>query len=131
MSLADDYVDRLNPGMFLRPDAPATKPLDFDELRIANLKRLPHFPHMPNEGEDDWSLQDWAVAAAGEMGEMCNLVKKLRRGEPVDPADVGREIADTITYLDFVAWKLGLDMGQEVIRKWNEVSERIGSDIRL
>jgi NTP pyrophosphatase (non-canonical NTP hydrolase) len=105
--------------------------LSFSELRAANQDRLKDFSHFTKDPEEDWSLNDWAVAAAGEMGEMCNLAKKLRRGEDISAEDIGKEIADTITYLDFVAWKLGLDTGSIVQAKFNEVSRRIGSSVRL
>lgn len=106
--------------------------ISFDDLREANQRRLPDFDSAyPSAHDDEWTLADWAVAAAGEMGEMCNLIKKVRRGEDVDTADIGREIADTITYLDFVAWKLGIDMGDAVASKFNEVSLRVKSPVRM
>jgi len=44
---------------------------------------------------DEWSPTDWGCAAAGEMGEACNKIKKLRRRDTIDiKIDIDYEIAD-------------------------------------
>lgn len=81
-----------------------------------------------------WSPMDWGCALAGETGEACNLVKKLHRGEPGDHVnvdDIGRELADVICYADMLAARLGLNLGEFVRRKFNEVSVKRGSPVRL
>jgi hypothetical protein len=57
-------------------EAPAIRrdPLDFDQLRAVNIARSARWH--PG-GIADWSLADWAVAAAGEMGEVCEVVMML------------------------------------------------------
>ena len=35
-----------------------------------------------------WSLTDWATALAGEVGEACNVIKKLRRSELPGPKHI-------------------------------------------
>jgi NTP pyrophosphatase (non-canonical NTP hydrolase) len=107
--------------------------LDLDILRDANVRRCEKSFH----SVEGWSESDWACAAAGEMGEICDAIKKRRRGwdkpgvasPTVD--DVGKEIADTICYLDLLAAKMGIDLSEAVRQKFNEVSDRVGSDIRL
>ncbi|MBA9077608.1 MazG nucleotide pyrophosphohydrolase domain-containing protein [Rufibacter quisquiliarum] len=79
----------------------------------------------------DWSLADWSNAIAGETGEMCNLIKKIRRGDSIDVKDVGKELADIVIYADLLADQLGLDLGECVRQKFNEVSDRIGSNIKV
>ena len=93
-----------------RMDGPAA--LTFAQLRETNVARCSRWhPGFPNDGQ--WTGEDWANATAGEMGEACNVVKKLRRQETrlrgaVDPDyDVlrtkrGDEIADTLIYLDLL-----------------------------
>lgn len=82
-----------------------------------------------------WSLADWSNAAAGEMGEACNVVKKIRRQETgmkgaVDPdmtslkEKLADEIADTFLYLDLLATHTGVDIDAAIVRKFNAVSER-------
>ena len=115
--------------------------LSFDALREANVRRCEDAFHPVS----DWSLTDWATAAAGELGEACNVIKKMRRfeGSHNDPAlnidpssDAGQkalayEIADTVIYLDLLAARAGIDLGRAVCEKFNIVSERVGSAIRL
>lgn len=101
--------------------------LDFDALRAANVKRCEDVFHPL----DSWSPQDWACAMAGETGEACNLIKKLRRNEAIDHGDIGRELADIVIYADLLAARLRLDLGDAVRAKFNEVSERRGSEVRL
>ena len=122
--------------------------LDFDQLRETNVTRCQRWH---DEGlsiaEIDtaprsWSGADWSNAAAGEMGEAANVVKKLRRAETGvraarDPSPealvemLGDEIADTITYLDLLANYYGIDLGAAIVRKFNAVSVREGFPERL
>lgn len=113
--------------------------MKLSHLRLANVKRCEEVFHPL----DSWSPTDWACAMAGEAGEVCNAVKKLRRladgtNTAKDPhteaealKDIGAEIADTIIYLDLLAARLGLDLSVEVQSKFNEVSRRMYSPVRL
>jgi len=113
--------------------------LDFGTLRNANLTRCERAFHPITA----WSPTDWACAFAGEAGEACNLVKKLRRLDDADyeHATVQRreelieaildELADTVIYADLLATRLGRNLGEAVVRKFDEVSERRGSSVRL
>lgn len=74
----------------------------------------------------DWTLGDWACAAAGEMGETCNKIKKIRRGDSVPVQDIAEEIADTIIYLDILAAKLNIDLEQAIREKFNRRSDELG-----
>jgi NTP pyrophosphatase (non-canonical NTP hydrolase) len=102
-------------------------PLTFAELRDANRDRCGGSFH-PLES---WSLSDWATALAGEVGEACNLIKKGRRGEPIERAALADELADAVIYLDLLAARLGLDLARAVAHKFNVVSDRRGSSTRL
>jgi NTP pyrophosphatase (non-canonical NTP hydrolase) len=119
-------------------------PLTFAEVTAANLERCDRW-HAG--GIADWSVADWAVAMAGEAGEVCNAVKKLRRVEDEianisEPdrqlstraeavAKIGEEIADTFLYLNLLACRLGIDLPSEVVAKFNRTSERYGFPERL
>lgn len=102
-------------------------PLSFDKLREANVTRCESAFHKC----DDWSPTDWACAMAGECGEACNLIKKLRRGEDIENTDIGKELADIVIYADLLAKRLRLDLGECVREKFNEVSKRVNSDVTL
>lgn len=78
----------------------------------------------------------------GEAGEVANVVKKLRRHEcglqgvldkPYDElrTQLADELADVYCYLDLLATKAGVDLGEAIRRKFNVVSERQGFPERL
>ena len=97
--------------------------LTFKNLRIANVERCEH--SFGNKIEE-WSPTDWGCALAGEAGELCNKLKKMRRGESVPLKDVADEIADTVIYCDLLAERLGINLDEAVISKFNEVTHRRG-----
>lgn len=101
--------------------------LTFEQLRDANVRRCEQAFHPVN----DWSLTDWATALAGEVGEACNLIKKRRRGEEIPTEAIAEELADVVMYLDLLAARLGIDLEAAVRAKFNVVSDRRGSGIRL
>jgi|SRR3989338_4344526 len=103
------------------------KTMDFKDLEKANLERC----NKSFFGINEWSPTDWATALAGECGEACNLIKKMRRGENIDINEIGKELADVVGYADLLATRLGLSLGECVRDKFNEVSDRVKSDIRL
>jgi NTP pyrophosphatase (non-canonical NTP hydrolase) len=119
----------------------ANKALHLADLAKANRDRCNEVYHPI----DDWSPTDWACAMAGECGEACNLVKKLRRQfERFDPDDVtiseatlrllyaiGCEVADMVIYADLLCQRLGIKLEDAIREKFNTVSEETGSDIRI
>lgn len=106
--------------------------LTFNALRAANAERIGSSKY--RICEEQWTPAHWMQATVGELGELANLLKKVDRGDfPFEQvkAEVAKELADVQTYLDILALKLGVDLGQATIDKFNEVSERIGSHVRL
>jgi NTP pyrophosphatase (non-canonical NTP hydrolase) len=101
------------------------KDTTFREFQALNQRRCEEaFPTCA-----DWTLNDWAVALVGEAGELCNLLKKARRGDfTADDrrADLVSEVADVIIYADLLMSQLGVDTGAEVMWKFDEVSRRVG-----
>lgn len=103
----------------------------FRSLRIVNVSRKIRW-----HGEaDEWTGSDWSNAMAGECGEACNIVKKLRRhethiGTAYNTPDVealipalAEEIADVVIYADLLAHKYNIDLDGAVRDKFNRVSE--------
>lgn len=117
-----------------------TKGLTFATLRGGNKARLPQFrnrrgelAHSKPDGSD-WKLSAWCNAVLGELGEAANLIKKVERGDlTLDEAraELAKEFADVVTYLDILALQAGVDLGQATMDKFNEVSVRVGSTVRL
>lgn len=117
-----------------------TNGLTFNTLRDANKARLPEFKNAKGEPAhekadgSDWSLAEWMNAVAGELGEAANIIKKIRRGdmtlEEAAPL-LADEFADIVTYLDITAMQAGINLGVAVSEKFNRVSERVGSSVRI
>lgn len=114
--------------------------LTFNQLRKANELRLPQFKNKHGEPAhskpdgSDWSPAQWLQAMVGEVGEYANLRKKYERGDinlEEFRFEGGKELADIQIYLDLLAYQLGIDLGKATTDKFNEVSVRVGSTIRL
>jgi len=115
--------------------------LDLRALREANVKRC----EQSFRTCENWSAADWSNAMAGEAGELvevllsliaktngiCNLTKKLQRGDTVDLDEVGKESADVVIYAELLSHRLGIDLSDAVREKFDEVSTRVGSEVRL
>ncbi len=115
--------------------------LNLRTLREANVERC----KQSFRSCGGWSPADWSNAMAGEAGELlevllpmlvrtnsiCNLTKKIPRGDGVPLEEVGKEIADVVIYADLLAHRLGIDLSGAVRQKFDEVSARVGSDILL
>lgn len=94
--------------------------LTFAELREVDVRRCEEAFHQVPE----WSPTDWGCAIAGEVGEACNHLKKLRRGECIPIKAIADELADAVIYIDLLASRLGIDLGAAIVDKFNEVSRR-------
>lgn len=110
--------------------------LRFADLRKANLDRQAYWG-----GAENWTLADWSNAVAGEVGEACNVVKKLRRPElgtvgndhqpEVYTRQLESEIGDVLIYLDLLANAAGFDLETCVGRAFNEKSAKLNMPVRL
>lgn len=117
-----------------------TDGLTFNTLRGGNIARLPEFknkhgaPAHSEPNGSDWSVAQWLQAVVGELGEYANLQKKVERGdltaEEARPL-LADEIADVVIYLDILAFRQGINLGEAIMHKWNRTSERVNSNIRL
>ena len=115
--------------------------LCFERLRIINKQRAGRWH---KGGLDEWSVNDWLAAFGGEAGEALNAGKKHRRilsglqqhGDVpagLDDAEerIMEELADTVIYADLCASRLGKNLGEAIIRKFNAISEREGFPERI
>ena len=104
-----------------------TKALDFNTLRHANARRSHEvFPEC-----DDWTPSDWMCALAGETGEAANFIKKQLRDKVDNKIEIAKELADVVLYADLLANHLGINLGEAVREKFNEVSKKKNSNILL
>lgn len=97
--------------------------MTFEEFSARNLRRCVS-PVGFNHPLSAWSLSDWVLAAAGELGEAMNVAKKLNRArdgitgndksEGELRSDLSDELADTVIYLDLAAQSRGINLAQMV-----------------
>lgn len=117
-----------------------TNGLTFNNLRRANIKRMPLFKNKhgkilhSNEDGSDWTPAQWLQAIVGELGEYANFRKKFERGD-MDISEfkkeAEKELADVQIYLDILALQLGINLGEAVKNKFNESSERINCPVYI
>ena len=83
---------------------------------------------------DEMSLSFWSNAVCGEAGEMANIIKKVERGDYSEDdlsviKQIADEMADVIIYLDLLADRIGVNLSDSVIKKFNHVSNMNNSNI--
>jgi len=104
--------------------------LNLSELRAANAARMTS-PELYRSCAE-WNEADWALSLCGEVGELANMIKKVRRGDiSVDDPAIGEELADVLVYLDILSYYLGFDLSLETIAKFNKTSDKVGSEEKL
>ena len=119
--------------------------LTFNELRKANKERALQYRNGQGVlvNDQNWTQTDWSNAMAGEFGELlieignflklCDSVKKMRRGDEFNMIieRIKKELGDNQTYLDLLADRFGINLGEATRNKFNEVSNRVGADVYL
>lgn len=86
----------------------------------------------------------WTTALAGEIGELCNMIKKLERvkhggvdgGSSYTAADIDKkmlaeEIGGILIYVDLLASLFEVDLKEAIITTFNEKSKKYGWDYFL
>lgn len=103
-----------------------------ERLRAANEKR-----------QKEWDVDNQITLAyrgnelAGEVGEACNVIKKLARermgiaGSRDTVSHLAEELADVIICCDLIAAGEGINLAEAVIDKFNATSVKVGLDTRL
>jgi NTP pyrophosphatase (non-canonical NTP hydrolase) len=88
---------------------------------------------------DNQPLTYWTTALAGEVGELCNMVKKMQRVErggvdggssylakDITKEMLKEEIGGIAIYLDLMASLLDIDLTEAVVDTFNRKSEQLG-----
>lgn len=101
--------------------------LTFKRFHAVNTARA----HADIKHSHSWIPLAWGGALAGEVGELCNYLKKMSRGDKIEKEVLAHEISDIMTYLSLIADKLDIDMEAAIIKKFNIVSKRWGSKFKL
>jgi len=114
--------------------------LDLAAMRPINVQRA-------TEGfkcYDNQPLTYWTTALAGEVGELCNMIKKMQRvekggvdgGSSYTAKDVTKEmlkeeIGGIAIYLDLLASLLDISLEDAIIDTFNSKSEKQGFKEKL
>ena len=106
-------------------------------MKISELQRI----HI--ERQNEWcpdekpDLSFRGNEMAGEVGEACNVIKKLERerngwrGSRASQNDLAEELADVVHTAILCAISAGIDLEQAVIDKFNKTSRKYGLDILI
>lgn len=103
-----------------------------EDLRRANVSRQEEW-----DPSDKITLSYRGNEAAGELGEACNLIKKMERehlglrGSRTTAEQLAEELADVIICVDLIALHVGIDLSAAVTRKFNLTSEKYGLKTRI
>jgi NTP pyrophosphatase (non-canonical NTP hydrolase) len=101
--------------------------LTLADLREANVKR-----------ENEWdpgavqTLEFYGNELAGEVGEACNVIKKLARerlglrGSRATVSQLAGELADILICVDLVAMRAGIDLTSAVRETFDATSTKYG-----
>ncbi len=109
--------------------------LDLQTFRPLNVQRATTgFKCYENQ-----PLTYWTTALAGEVGELCNMIKKMQRVEKggidggssytakdITKAMLKEEIGGIAIYLDLLASLLDVDLEDAIIDTFNSKSEKYG-----
>jgi NTP pyrophosphatase (non-canonical NTP hydrolase) len=81
----------------------------------------------------------WTTALAGEVGELCNMIKKIERvahggidggsthtAATLSKEDLKEEIGGIAIYLDLLAGLLDIDLEEAIVETFNSKSEKYG-----
>ena len=107
--------------------------MNMNTLRIANVARDQEW----NTGSERVSMTFRATELAGEVGEACNVIKKLEReriglvGSRDTKEHLAEELADIVICTDLLAMDADIDLVAAIAAKFNATSEKNGLSTRL
>jgi len=106
--------------------------LTFTALRFANVQRNKEWDP---EGKIPASFR--ALELAGEVGELCNIIKKLVReslglkGSRATFLQLAQELGDAQICLDLLAMQYSVDLGEATRAAFNDKSRELGWETEI
>ena len=106
--------------------------MDFFDLHAANKARQSEW-----DKDGKLTLSYRGNELAGEVGEACNVIKKIERerlnirGSRDTLEHLAEELADVIICVDLICLFEGIDLAVAVRKKFNATSEKVGLKTRL
>jgi NTP pyrophosphatase (non-canonical NTP hydrolase) len=107
------------------------------EFEFLNLREANHNRQIEWDADNQISLSYRGNELAGEVGEACNIIKKLERerlgirGSRSSKEELSEELADVIICADLIAMHEGIDLDEAVRKKFNKTSEKYGLKTRI
>ena len=104
----------------------------YSNLRDANAARQKEW-----DKDNNITLSYRGNEMAGEVGEACNIIKKLERerlgvrGSRATREQLAEELADVVICADLIAMSEGINLDKAVVQKFNSTSEKVGLNTRL
>jgi NTP pyrophosphatase (non-canonical NTP hydrolase) len=104
----------------------------YPTLRQANEERQTEW-----DAGNQLSLTYRGNELAGEVGEACNVIKKLERerlgikGSRDTVEHLAEELADVVICTDLIAMHMGIDLQKAVRDKFNATSIKVGLKTRI
>lgn len=101
-------------------------------LRSANVARQKEW-----DAGNQITLSYRGNELAGEVGEVCNVIKKLERGwmgikgSRDTQEHLAEELADVIICCDLIAMHMSIDLEQATKNKFNATSAKVGLQTRF
>lgn len=109
------------------PNLPNKEEQMLSILRQANERRQKEW-----DPTDSITLEFRGNELAGEVGEACNVIKKLARerlglvGSRATKWQLAEELADVIICADLIAMQMGIDLAYAIEEKFNSTSRERG-----
>lgn len=114
--------------------------IDLQKFRAQNVDRaITGFNCYRNQ-----PLTYWTTALAGEVGELCNMIKKIQRVEKggvdggssykasqINKKMLQEEIGGIAIYLDLLSSLLEIDLEEAIIETFNKRSDELGFTHRI
>lgn len=106
-------------------------------MGLAALRLANDFRQQEWDEDNQISLAYRGNELAGEVGEACNLIKKLERermgirGSRATVGQLADELADIIICTDLIAMQAGIDLETAVREKFNATSAKYGLHTRM
>jgi|SRR5882672_3816192 len=94
-------------------------------LRQANQRRQQEW-----DPTDSVTIEYRGNELAGEVGEACNLIKKMARerlgirGSRATKYELAQELADVVISVDLIAMQMGIDLSHAIEEKFNATSAK-------
>lgn len=101
-------------------------------LRAANIARQKEW-----DPANSLSLTFRSTELAGEVGEACNVVKKIERerlgiaGSRATKQQLAEELADVVICTDLIAMAEDIDLTEAIKTKFNATSDKVGLSTRI